>query len=95
MLALLLVKSSYNLQSVAWSGLVLRRTSGTSQNINIMRHTQRCFYVCSKISQLNYEDEIILIIAAYEFECFYDFASCIFFLSLAPQRDIGYICVYV
>lgn len=57
-----------------------RGTSGTSQNINIMRHTQQCFNVGSKISQLSYEDEMILIMAAYEFERFPDFASCIFFL---------------
>lgn len=74
MFTLLFVKKSgFNFQSVAWPGLVPPGTSETSQNINIMRYTQLCFYVGSKISQLSYDDEIILIMTAYEFICFYDF----------------------
>lgn len=89
-LALLLVKSCFSLfQSVAWPCLVAWGTSGTSQNINIMRHTQQCFNVGTKISQLNYADEIILIMVAYEFERFPDLPVVVFFFFLnpAPQRD--------
>lgn len=94
MLALPL-KSGFNFPSAAWPGLVLRGTSGTSQNINIMRNTQTCFNAGCKISQLSYEDAIILIMAAYEFECFL-VLPIFFFLNLASQGDKGmFVCVCV
>lgn len=83
-------------KSVAWLALLVRGTGGTSQNINIMRRTQRGFNVGHKISRLSYEEEIILMMAAYECERFPVFANCIhvFILNRAPCTAIREGCVY-
>lgn len=92
MLALPL-KSGFNFPSAAWP-LVPLCTSGTSQNINIMRNTQTCFNAGCKISQLSYEDAIILIMAAYEFECFLVLPVFFFILHRREIKERLCVCVW-
>lgn len=95
-LALLLVKSHFNFQSVAWPGLVPKGTIGTSQNINIMRHTQWCFYARRKNQPAKLRGWDSLKWQHMNLNVSWICQSHIFVsCNLAPHRDRGHVCLSV